>query len=53
MQKPSTCHKLTSGNLIKFKRPVHDPFKGQVLLIVITALKAQGQKKSVCLSKVR
>jgi len=47
MQKPSKCHKLTSDNLIKFKKPVHDPFKGQVLLIVITALKAQGQKK-VC-----
>jgi len=28
MQKPSEHHKLTSGNnIIKFKKPVHDPFK--------------------------
>jgi len=28
MQKPSERHKLTSdNNIIKFKNPVHDPFK--------------------------
>jgi len=28
MQKPSGRHKLTSdNNIIKFKKPVHDPFK--------------------------
>jgi len=28
MQKPSERHKLTSdNNIIKFKKPVHDPFK--------------------------
>jgi len=28
MQKPSKRHKLTSeNNIIKFKKPVHDPFK--------------------------
>jgi len=27
MQKPSEYHKLTSdNNIIKFKKPVHDPF---------------------------
>jgi len=27
MQKPSEHHKLTSdNNIIKFKKPVHDPF---------------------------
>jgi len=29
MQKPSEHHKLTSdNNIIKFKKPVHYPFKG-------------------------
>jgi len=28
MQKPSEHHKLTlDNNIIKFKKPVHDPFK--------------------------
>jgi len=28
MQKPSERHKLTSdNNIIKFKKPVHDPYK--------------------------
>jgi len=28
MQKPSERHQLTSdNNIIKFKKPVHDPFK--------------------------
>jgi len=28
MQKPSERHKFTSGNnIIKYKKPVHDPFK--------------------------
>jgi len=28
MQKPSKRHELTSdNNVIKFKKPVHDPFK--------------------------
>jgi len=28
MQKPSERHELTSdNNIIKFKKPVHDPFK--------------------------
>jgi len=31
MQKPSERHKLTSdNNIIKFKKPVHDPFKTAV-----------------------
>jgi len=30
MQKPSKRHKLASDNImIKFKKPVHDPFKAQ------------------------
>jgi len=32
MQNPSECHKLTSdNNIIKFKKPVHDPFKDKIL----------------------
>jgi len=32
MQKPSERHKLTSdNNIIKFKKPVHDPFNVSVL----------------------
>jgi len=32
MQKPSERHKLTSdNNIIQFKKPVHDPFKGNTL----------------------
>jgi len=27
MQKPSKRHKLTSDNIIKVKKPDHDPFK--------------------------
>jgi len=40
MQKPSERHKLTSdNNIIKFKKPVHDPFK----------FKGQNKVKSNCL----
>jgi len=33
MQKPSERHKLTSdNNIIKFKKPVHDPFKANCVV---------------------
>jgi len=39
MQKPSEHHKLTSdNNIIKFKKPVHDPFKPKDIVYVPTTV---------------
>jgi len=35
MQKPSERHNFTSdSNIIKFKKPVHDPFNGPIIIVI-------------------
>jgi len=43
MQKPSERHKLTSdNNIIKFKKPVHDPFNASTILYKLTCNNKSG-----------
>jgi len=40
MQKPSERHKLTSdNNILKFKKPVHDPFNSLQTAVCVRVLK--------------
>jgi len=48
MQKPSEHHKLTSdNNIIKFKKPVHDPFKGGLTDLVFGLSTAFGSQSAM------
>jgi len=45
MQKPSELHNFTSDNNVKFKKPVHDPFKFTLCYAVSRLTQKQGSSQ--------